>query len=321
MRQLLRRGIVHGEVAAGVGHGEELRRRVARALLALSGVRGGPDRRREPDPSLVIEHRIVHVVLAGPDHLVGPVRRRLRHRRAGRRRVRVADGQRHLARGVGDRIQHRHVVGAQFERAVNRPVGIDARIPPVGRHDVVQVGLGIGPVPLRDDHVPLDPLRPCGAGGSCTRTDPIGPIREHLQHARAAEIIERVAHLTARLSGLHAAIPRGDGVGERTERRRDFPRGLGAERMARGAAARFHAADPIALALHVRRDAVAAVAGAWEFALGRHLHQRQPVRGRDSTAPPPPESSPARRVRFRFLPGVVWVFGESTSPYPRTQTL
>ena len=253
---------------------------MARALFALRRVGRRPDRRREPDPPLVIEHRVVHVVLAGPDRLVGPVRRRLRHRRARRRRVGVADGQRHAARGVGDRIQHRRVIGTQLERPVHRPVRVDARISPVGGHDVVQIRLRIGPVPLRDDHVPLDALRPLRRRRKRTRANPIGPVREHLQHARAAEIVERAAHLSARLSRLQAAIPRGDGGGKRTERRRDFPRGLGAERMTRGAAARFHAADPIALALHVRRDAVAAVAGAGELALRRHLHQRQPVRRR-----------------------------------------
>ena len=253
---------------------------MARALLALRWVRCGPDRRRQPDSPLVIEHRVVDVVLARPDHFVCPVRRRLRHRRVRRRSVGVAHCQRNLARGVGDRVQHRNVVGTQFERAVHRPVRIDARIPAVGRYDIVQVGLGIGPVPLRDDHVPLDPLWPLRRWRKFTGTDPVGPVREHLQHPRAAKIVQSGAHLTTSLAGLHTAIPCRDRGGEWTERRRDFPRALGAERVARSAAARLHAADPVALTLHVRRDAVAAVACAGEFALGRHLHQRKPVRGR-----------------------------------------
>ena len=121
------------------------------------------DRRREPDSSLVIEHRIVDVVLAGPDHLVGPVWRRLRHCRARR----GVFGSRSMAPArVSDRIQHRDVVGAQFERSVNRPVRIDARISAVGRHDVVEVALGSA-----QSHCVMTTFRSipwgrCGAGGS-----------------------------------------------------------------------------------------------------------------------------------------------------------
>ena len=82
------------------------------------------------------------------------------HLRRGRRRVRIADRQRHLADRVLHRIEHRQVVGAQLERAVDRAVGVDRRVAPVGRDHVVQVRLRVGPVPLRDDDVALDALRP-----------------------------------------------------------------------------------------------------------------------------------------------------------------
>ena len=59
----------------------------------------------------------------------------------------IADRQRYLAHRVPDRIEHRQVVGAQLERAIHRPVGVDGRIAPVGRDHVVQVGLRIRPVP------------------------------------------------------------------------------------------------------------------------------------------------------------------------------
>ena len=49
--------------------------------LQKSGFAGGPHGRGEPHAALFVEHRVVHVVLARPDHFVAPVRRRLRHRR------------------------------------------------------------------------------------------------------------------------------------------------------------------------------------------------------------------------------------------------
>ena len=64
---------------------------------------------------------------------------------------------------------------------------------------------------------------------------------------------------------------------ERTETLGDLPRGLGADLMASAAA---HLVEPIGLALHFLRNAVALGACAGELALVRHLCQRIPVAGR-----------------------------------------
>ena len=52
-----------------------------------------------------------------------------------------------LLGAVVDRVEHRNVVGAPFGRAVDRAVGIDRRIAPVGGNFIVQVHLGSAPVP------------------------------------------------------------------------------------------------------------------------------------------------------------------------------
>ena len=187
---------------------EELRRRVARALLAEVRVLERPHRRGDPHAAALVEHRVVDVVLAGPDDVAAPVRRRLHHRRRRRRRVRIADGQRHLADRVAHRIEHRQVVGAQLEGAVDQAVGVERRIAPIGRDRVVQVGLRVGPVPLGDDDVALEALRPRRRGRHFARGDAIGPVREQRERAIAAELSEAADHLRARLPGLQAPLPR-----------------------------------------------------------------------------------------------------------------
>ena len=68
-------------------------------------------------------------------------------------------GHLHLAGGVVHRIEHRQIVAALFGRSVDQAVGVDVRIALIGGDFVVQIGLRVGPVPLRDDDVALDALR------------------------------------------------------------------------------------------------------------------------------------------------------------------
>ena len=106
-------------------------------------------------------------------------------------------------------IDGRHVVGALFERAVDGPVGIHGWIALVRRNLIVRVDLRIGPVPHRDDHVPLSALRTRRRGGrQLAGGDSIGPVRIHRQGARAADLGEAVAHPAAGLPCLNAFIPR-----------------------------------------------------------------------------------------------------------------
>jgi hypothetical protein len=211
VRELLGLRIVHREVTARSVHRRHPRRRMRRSLFAESGICGRPHCGRDPHPSFFIEHRIVYVVLAGPEHLIPPELRRLRHPLArGRLGARIAHGQRHAAGGVAHGIQHRQIVGAELERAVDRAVRIQAGIPPIGCGQVVQVRFRIGPVPLSDDDVAFEALRPRRRRRHLTSLDTVGPVGEHLQRAAAAELIEPAAHLTSGLARLNAALPGSD---------------------------------------------------------------------------------------------------------------
>ena len=141
---------------------------------------------------------------------VAPVRRRLPASSAtvgGVFGSRTVSGTRLIV--LRDRIEHRHVVGAQLERAVEQAVGVERRIAAIGRDHVVQVRLRIGPVPLRDDDVALEALRPRRrrrhlAARRCDRSS----RRTSAARAAVPKLIERRRSSAAGLARLHAAIPR-----------------------------------------------------------------------------------------------------------------
>ena len=245
-----------------------------------AGFSGRPHRGGEPQAALLVEHRVVDVVLAGPDRFVAPVGRRRGHLRRGRRRIGIANGQRNLADGVGLRIEHRHVVGAQLERAIERAVGVQRRVAAIGRHHVVQVRLRIGPVPHRDHDVALDALRTRRRRRHLAAVDAIGPVGEQQQRALAAEVVEAVDHLAAGLARREPPLPRVRQRREGAELLGNLARALGAELMARRAAAGLDHAEPLGLALDVRVDAVALRPRAGKFAGFRNAQHREPVAGR-----------------------------------------
>ena len=259
----------------------QLRRGMRRPGLAVVRVVERAHRRRDPDASLLVQHRVVHVVLALPDRLAAPVRRRMRHRRRCRRCVGIAHCQFDGTRHVLHRVEHRQVVGAQLERAVERAVGIDRRVAAIGRDDVVQIDFRVRPVPHRHDDVALGALRARRRRRKLAGVDAVGPIGELFQHAVLAELVQRAAHLRAGLARLHAAIPRGDGRRELAQLPRNLARRFVAELMARQAAARLQASQPIRLAAHVRVDAVAGIAGGGELGLVGNFDQREPVARRE----------------------------------------
>ncbi len=218
--------------------------------------------------------------LAVPDRFVAPVRRRRCGRLVRRtRRVRIAHDQFDAAGGIRLRIDHRQIVATLFERAVDRTVGIDRRIPLVARDLVVQIRFGIRPVPHRDHHVSLASLRAIGCGRrQLAGGDPVGPVRVHPECALTADLREARAHTAARLAGLNPLIPRAlriwcgieDALG-------NAPRGGTAHLMAPGAAVGVDdLSDPFALAPDARSNAVAFLARARKIAHRRHLHQGEP---------------------------------------------
>ena len=229
---------------------------------------GGPTREVYQTRPVLIEHRVVRAGLAVPDRLVAPIGRRRQRVVLGRLRLRIAH--RHLDGGclVIDRIEDRHEVGAVLGRAVDQAIGVERRLALVGRRDVVQIVLGIGEVPLRDDDVALAPLRPRRlrrrqfAGG-----DAVGPIRVELERARRVDAADRGRHVVHRLPGQDAPRP---GVLRLHvgEHRRDRTGGLVAERVTAVAAVGLDHVEPLRLALHLAER---------EFMLRRHLQHRIPV--------------------------------------------
>ena len=181
-RELLGLGIVHGKLAAGAFDREQLGRGMVRPFLTkgLSGPR--PDSGGEPDSPLFIQHRVVHAGLRIPDAFLSPVGRWRHPERLRGGGLRIADRHFHFGSPMFDRIQDGHEIGTVFGRTVNGAVGVDGGVPLVGGNLVVEVVLGVGPVPLRDHHVAFQALWPRRlGGGQLTRGDPIGPISKEFK--------------------------------------------------------------------------------------------------------------------------------------------
>lgn len=129
------------------------------------------------------------------------------------------------------------------------------------------------------DHVPLHAPRPrrrrCRV---LARLDAIGPVGVHRQRPVAPRLGQPRVPDRARLPGLHPAVPGREVRVEIAEPFGNLPRGLVSQRMTSGAPVRVdHRADPLALALDVRRDAVPVRPGAGELVRSRDLEQSEPV--------------------------------------------
>ncbi len=74
-------------------------------------------------------------------------------------------------------------------RPVDRTIGVDRRIAPVGGDQIVQVLLVVVPVAQRDHDVALDALRTCRLGErQLALLDALGPVGEILvRHAAEAD--------------------------------------------------------------------------------------------------------------------------------------
>ena len=148
-------------------------------FLQKAGLSGRGTRRRQPDPALAVEHRVVIVDPGVPELLLAPIGRR-RHRLDRRAAwpgpsdsgmFGSRTGTLKYVDLVGLRIEDRHVVGRVFGRAVQRAVGVDGRIAPVGRDQVVQVLASS----LPQSQVVTTMLRstPCGRGGLACGSSPL----------------------------------------------------------------------------------------------------------------------------------------------------
>ena len=111
----------------------------------------------EPEPALLVEHGVVVVGARVPQFFARPNRPTApsasRAGMSGTQRFRhLGSAHRHLEERhfVRLRIEDRHVVGGIFRRAVQRAVGIDRRIAPVRRNQIVQIFVGRRPLPRSD---------------------------------------------------------------------------------------------------------------------------------------------------------------------------
>ena len=151
---LHRLGIEHRHLARRFFQREYLCRRVIGALLAERRIVHAAHGGRQPDPALLVEHRVMVVGARIPEFLLAPIGRRHQRLDAGgvsrtQRFRHLGIGNRHLEERdlVGLRVKDRHVVGGIFRRAVKRPLGVDRRIAPVRRDQVVQIFVRRRPFP------------------------------------------------------------------------------------------------------------------------------------------------------------------------------
>ena len=187
-REFLRFGIVHRHLArvleeALLRHVERvhLRRMQRRAFLAI--VRDVLRRavlRRPIDAPVLVHRRGVRVDLAVPGLLRTEIRRGIDDRvRERRTRRPVADRRLYRRLCVMHRVEDRLRVARQLGVAIDRAVGVDRGLAPVGRRQIVEIVLGVEPVAHRDDKVALDTDRPRRAASrQFARLDAIGPIGE-----------------------------------------------------------------------------------------------------------------------------------------------
>src|SRR6266699_3126251 len=239
-RDLLGFRIVSGELAATALERKQDRRRMTRSFFAKRRIIAGTDSGSNPHPPFPIEHGIVNVGLAVPNGFISPIRRwcadLVISTRGG---LRIADWHLNLARHGTRRIEDRQIVRAQFRRSIDQAVGVERGIPFISGDLIVKIGLGIGPVPLADDYVPLHTLWSRRSQWQFPGGESIGPIREHGQGSLRAKLCEAVDHVVASLARQQAPSPRGCRGIEMANALRNFSRSLVAHLMTRPAAIRL----------------------------------------------------------------------------------
>src|ERR1700730_17762362 len=182
---------------------------MVRTLLAELRIGWWADPRCDPDPTLLIQHRVMRAGLAIPNRFVSPIWRRSHRSIFGGWCIGIAYRVFHLACDIADRVEDRDEIRTLFRRPIERAIGIDSRVPPVSGNLVVQVSRGSAPVPHGEDDISFHVL---WSGGFCDRElyggDPVGPCAEQLERQPSIEPPDHVAHLGHGLSGLNAPFPR-----------------------------------------------------------------------------------------------------------------
>ena len=160
-----------------------------------------------------------------------------------------------------------------------RTIRVHRRVPLVARDGVVEIFARIGPVPLADDDIPLETLGTRRRlPRQLSRRDPVGPIGERGQHAFLAEPVEVGVHVSAAVDARpQPAVPRRRRGIERAQTRRHLARRLVAHLVARRARAGLDVVDPVGLAPHRFRDAIALGPGAGELTLVRDTEHGVPI--------------------------------------------
>ena len=153
-----------------------------------------------------------------------------------------------LPRFVMFRVKHRHEIRAQLRRAVNRPVGIDRRIALVGGNLVVEISLGIAPIPYVNDDVALHALGPRRLQlRQFASGDAVRPITVESQGALRIDSVNSIQHRCHGLTGNDAPLPCIGGRLEFTQLFGDRARRFISELVAGIAAIGFYHIEPLRL--------------------------------------------------------------------------
>src|SRR5688500_1323172 len=96
----------------------------------------------------------------------------------------------------------------------------------------MEVGLGIGPVPLCDDYIPFDSLWSWRCLWDFAFGNPIGPVGEHRAYLLASGFMNGGDHITAGLPRHQTTFPRFNGRVEFSQRGRKFACAFAAQLMA-----------------------------------------------------------------------------------------
>ena len=226
------------------------------------GILGRADLRREVDPPVLIQHRVVRVDPRIP-HLFGAKVWRRPHHRVGQRRAGgVLIAHRHFHGGLGhlDRVQDRQVIRAQLGRPIDRAEGVDRGFPPVSERQVVEIGLGVGPVVHGHNEIALHAMRSRRhRRRQFASLDAIGPLRQAVQVPPVCRVEGRDSpdHGVTAWSGHQPPRPRLDGAIERAQGGGNLARRLVAELVTVAAAIQLDDVEPLCLALKGHRHAVA----------------------------------------------------------------
>ena len=157
---------------------------------------------------------------------------------------------------------------------VNRPVGIDLRIPFVRCDLVVDKGDVVSPVPHSDDNISFYAFRAWRRIWDLAGGDPVGPVRHHVKTTFSAESGHEAIHQRTTLTALYPVVPRG-ACGIEIFYVRNFSRAFITDLMA--SLTPFQVVNPFGLGFHLRINAIAVRASTWKFMRAWKVDNRQPV--------------------------------------------